>query len=342
MFSLDDRTGNVLTTIGLFAAVAGTVFAARATVLVFVLALLLAYLLEPAVAWVQGLLPSQSYSRTVAIAVVYLIGALLVVGAGYTFEPAIAGQLQRLDAAVPEMRARFADHQLLARHSSEIGGAVERVGQAVAAAAEQAGWLLTVPIIAVFFLKNRAALIDGAVDVFARRRDRASVKGTIEQLDTMLAQYSRAQLATAGLSVAFYSGSMALLGFPYPLALGVLGGALEFLPVGMKPTIRVNHAVIYTARPQDRDISVVAIKQLYASHYFHTALDLSVCVDDMASAGPRGFYLLTLKGSEQEGLTGVQGSMLRKIVVDKTRSSLESALADIKRTVEQAARGSSD
>ena len=231
MFSLDDRTGNVLTTIGLFAAVAGTVFAARATVVVFVLALLLAYLLEPAVAWVQGLLPSQSYSRTVAIAVVYLIGALLVVGAGYTFEPAIAGQLQRLDAAVPEMRARFADHQLLARHSSEIGGAVERVGQAVAAAAEQAGWLLTVPIIAVFFLKNRAALIDGAVDVFARRRDRASVKRTIEQIDTMLAQYSRAQLATAGLSVAFYSGSMALLGFPYALALGVLGGALEFLPV---------------------------------------------------------------------------------------------------------------
>jgi len=231
VFSLDDRTGNVLTTIGLFAAVAGTVFAARATVVVFVLALLLAYLLEPAVAWVQGLLPSQSYSRTVAIAVVYLIGALLVVGAGYTFEPAVAGQLQRLDAAVPEMRARFADHQLLARHSSEIGGAVERVGQAVAAAAEQAGWLLTVPIIAVFFLKNRAALIDGAVDVFARRRDRASVKRTIEQIDTMLAQYSRAQLATAGLSVAFYSGSMALLGFPYALALGVLGGALEFLPV---------------------------------------------------------------------------------------------------------------
>lgn len=231
MLNLDDRTGNVLTTIGLFAAVAGTVFAARATVVVFVLALLLAYLLEPAVAWVQGLLPSQSYSRTVAIAVVYLIGALMVVGAGYAFEPAVAGQLQRLDAAVPEMRARFADHQLLAQHSSEIVGAVERTGRTVAAAAEHAGWLLTVPVIAVFFLKNRSALIEGAVDVLARRRDRASVKRTIEQIDTMLGQYSRAQLATAGLSVAFYSGSMALLGFPYSLALGVFGGALEFLPV---------------------------------------------------------------------------------------------------------------
>ena len=35
----------------------------------------------------------------------------------------------------------------------------------VAAAAENAGWLLMVPIVAVFFLKNRAALIDGTVDV---------------------------------------------------------------------------------------------------------------------------------------------------------------------------------
>ena len=76
---------------------------------------------------------------------------------------------------------------------------------------------------------------------------------------------------------------------------------------------------------------------LYATHYFHTALDLSVCVDDGATVAPHGFYLLTLKGSEQEGLTGVKGSILRKVVVDKTRSSLESALASIKRSVEQSA-----
>ena len=109
----------------------------------------------------------------------------------------------------------------------------------------------------------------------------------------------------------------------------------EKVSFGLKPTIRVNHAVIYRGRTQGRDFGAVAIKQLYASHYFHTALDMSVCVDDGAAATPHGFYLLTLKGSEQEGLTGVKGSMLRKIVVDKTRSSLESALASIKSSVEQ-------
>jgi hypothetical protein len=44
---------------------------------------------------------------------------------------------------------------------------------------------------------------------------------------------------------------------------------------------------------------------------------------------------LTLKGSEQDGLTGAKGSMLRRVVVDKTRSSLETALASIKQTIEQ-------
>jgi len=51
----------------------------------------------------------------------------------------------------------------------------------------------------------------------------------------------------------------------------------------------------------------------------------------------RGFYLITLKGSQQDGLTGAKGSVVRKVVVDKTRSSLESALASIKQTVEHSA-----
>jgi hypothetical protein len=107
----------------------------------------------------------------------------------------------------------------------------------------------------------------------------------------------------------------------------------EKVDFGLKPTIRVNHAVLYNVTTQGRDISVVAIKQLYASHYFHTALDLSVCVADPSAPGE--FYLLTLKASEQDGLTGIKGSILRNVVVDKTRASLERALASIKRTIEQ-------
>jgi len=110
----------------------------------------------------------------------------------------------------------------------------------------------------------------------------------------------------------------------------------EKVNFGMKPTIRVNHGVIYRAGDPAGSISAVAIKQLYASHYFHTALDVSVCVADPPGPGRRGFYLLTLKSSEQDGLTGPKGSILRKVVVDKTKSSMEKALAAIKDTVEHA------
>jgi hypothetical protein len=50
--------------------------------------------------------------------------------------------------------------------------------------------------------------------------------------------------------------------------------------------------------------------------------------------------LLTIKGSQQGGLTGLKGSILRKVVVEKTRKSLERVLASIKRTVERSSPGS--
>jgi predicted PurR-regulated permease PerM len=88
-----------------------------------------------------------------------------------------------------------------------------------------------VPVVAILFLTSRQELIDGAVDLFGRRGDRVGVRLTIEKIDGMLGQYTRAQSATAALSAIFYVTSMMLLGFPYPLALGALGGVLDFVPV---------------------------------------------------------------------------------------------------------------
>jgi hypothetical protein len=63
-----------------------------------------------------------------------------------------------------------------------------------------------------------------------------------------------------------------------------------------------------------------------------TARSASIATRRIGTNGLPGFYLLTLKGSHQEGLTGVRGSLLRRVVVGKTRDSLERALAAIKGT----------
>ncbi len=107
----------------------------------------------------------------------------------------------------------------------------------------------------------------------------------------------------------------------------------EKVQFGLKPTLRIVQAIVYRDSRSTDPAYAVAIKQLYASHYFETALDLTVCVRDQGNPD-RGFYLITLKGSEQAGLTGLKGGIVRKVAVDKTRSSLERALGTIKQKLE--------
>lgn len=108
----------------------------------------------------------------------------------------------------------------------------------------------------------------------------------------------------------------------------------EKVNFGLKPTLRMIQAVIYRGKSPGEPAYAVAVKQLYASHYFETALDLTVCVKDTERPDHAGFYLITMKGSQQAGLTGLKGSIVRKVAVDKTRSSLERALVSIKKKLE--------
>ena len=105
----------------------------------------------------------------------------------------------------------------------------------------------------------------------------------------------------------------------------------EEVNFGLKPTFRIVQRVVYRGANPSDPAYALAEKQLYASHYFETALDLTVCVRD---AQRPGFYIITVKGSKQAGLTGLKGSIVRKVAVDKARSSLGRVLATIKQTLE--------
>jgi hypothetical protein len=107
----------------------------------------------------------------------------------------------------------------------------------------------------------------------------------------------------------------------------------EKVNFGLKPTLRIVQAMVYRESGSTEPAYALAVKQLYASHYFETALDLTVCVRDQENPG-RGFYLITLKGSQQAGLTGLKGGIVRKVAVDKTRSALERSLGAIKQKLE--------
>jgi predicted PurR-regulated permease PerM len=251
MFAIDDRTGNAVTTVALFLIAASVLYLARGAFFVLLLSLLFAYLLEPAVALVQRHLQLGKNNRTWAIVLVYLIGTLVVVTLGYEFGPHVIVEIKNLNAALPQILQDLSSgktatdlgtkhgfsavdqqrvHGWLAGNHDFIARLLQRVAGSAAYVATKAVWLFAIPILAVFILRDGRQLVDGIVESVGPYRDQTGVKRILRRVDTMLARYIRAQLALAALSFAFYSVTMLLLGFPYSIALGVLGGALEFLP----------------------------------------------------------------------------------------------------------------
>ena len=229
MIALDERTRNVLNTIAVYAAIGGIAFVARATLVVFVLALLLAYLLDPVVGWVERRLAGMPHARGFAIATVYLVGTVTIAAGAYFIAANLVEETQRIAAALSAAIGR-AKGMVPAGHADLVAGAAARAAGVGARAVHDLVWLLAVPIIAIFFLGNRADLIDGIADLVAGAGNGAADRRTLHHVDRTLAEYARGQLILAALSGLFYSLAMALLGFPYPLVLGVVGGAMEFIP----------------------------------------------------------------------------------------------------------------
>jgi hypothetical protein len=121
---------------------------------------------------------------------------------------------------------------------------------------------------------------------------------------------------------------------------GRLAGAEDFfywtvVDFGLRHTIRVNHVTIYPLRespPRSAMKYAIAIKQLYASHYFHTTLELRFLVDD--DRRDRGSALISITRSRNDGMTGFKGLFLRRIIRSRSRDAVRNYLDHVKRQLE--------
>ena len=103
----------------------------------------------------------------------------------------------------------------------------------------------------------------------------------------------------------------------------------------MRPTVRVSHVVIYPLdEGQDADVAI-ASKMLYASHYFHVALELKYLIRDPARPDDNAFYLLSVNRSRSDGLTGLFGGIVRSAAQSEARKGLAFALETGKKLLEE-------
>jgi len=252
---IDSRTSRVLFTALLFAVGIGFLYAARRTLILFLFSIFFAYLVNPAAARLEKLF----HSRAWAVTVIY---ALLLVALGvfaFLVGPRIAHQSARLGAQIPGLLDKSDTGQL----SAQIGQIAERIGaihgwsektqheisdfiisrrDSLARIAQQAGiwiaegaqqlWMLfVVPILAIFFLRDGGNFHEVLLAMVQSRSQREFLQDVLQDLNQMLAGFIRGQLTLAALSFVAYSSFLGLMHAPYAMTLGMLGGALEFVPV---------------------------------------------------------------------------------------------------------------
>lgn len=252
MWNLAQRTAVVLATVLVFLTIGTLLYGMRRILVVFLFAIFFAYLLDPWVSRMQNWTKVSRGSRGIAIVEVYaLLGIVLAVllvligpkimEEGRTLGDSLPGLLEKVSSGqiVQQIGAKHGwsyttqirlEH-LLAEHSGTVLAWERQFAEYIASFAQNVIWLLLIPILAIFFLKDGSEFAGDLVAVLERRKQRQFLRAILHDLDEMLDHFIRAQLILAAMSILVYMGVLWLLRVPYPLALGSIAGVLEFVPI---------------------------------------------------------------------------------------------------------------
>jgi predicted PurR-regulated permease PerM len=92
-------------------------------------------------------------------------------------------------------------------------------------------WLILIPILSFFFLKDAEAFRRSALQTLPRGRWRWRGDEFFQDINSTLAAYIRAQLTACLFIGVVCALGFTLLGIPSPLVLGVMAGIFEFIPL---------------------------------------------------------------------------------------------------------------
>ena len=242
------HTASVLFTILVFTALLALTYQARRPLIAFIFAILFAYLLDPLVARFQTYLRG---SRGLAIAATYLLMGVAAAAFAMTVGPRIVGEAEKLVRELPTLMESVGSGQIaeqlgsrrgwsdetqvqverfLSGHRDDITQYAQTVATRVAGLAGNLLWVLLIPILAAFLLKDHSHFADMFLQLIKGSQQRALFRSLLNDLDAMLAAFIRAQLSFAALGLVAYTSFLLLARSPYAFALGAIAGLLEFIP----------------------------------------------------------------------------------------------------------------
>ena len=297
--------------------------------LLVILAVFFAYLLAPLVGFFRRTVRIRGQARALplpaAIGAVYLLlfGALAL--AVLLLLPIVTAQFAALTRELPayllRAQARLHAWQIYERGHlprgarDAINGAIEKA-YASGAAEFQSGifpwlgrmlgylpWLVLVPILALFLLKDADSFRQSVLRLFPRGRLRWRGREFFEDVNSALAAYVRAQLIACVLVGAACTIGFAVIGIPYAVVLGIVAGLLEFIPLAGPLAVggvAVVFALFHSPGQALAVILFLAVLRLIEDYVVYPRI-----IGRGIHLHPLAVILAILCGAELGGLTGV-------------------------------------
>ena len=291
-----------------------------------VLSIFFAYLIEPLVQMIRRPFEVASRDkympRPLAIATAYLIVFSTIGVTVAVLTPMVSEQVRQFTTSLPayttSIQRQFRDLSNRFERYRIPEPVQEQINEKAAGVAGTIGsgvtdffigflgylpWLILVPVLAFFFLKDANLFRLSLLRIFPSGDWRARMESIIHDVNTTLAAYTRAQLISCVLigtlcTVAFY-----LLGVNYALLLGVLAGILEFIPLLGPITIAIIAISVAALESPWEALYVfifLAVLRLLQDYVFYPRI-----VREGIHLHPLAIILSVLAGEQVAGIPGV-------------------------------------
>jgi predicted PurR-regulated permease PerM len=250
LLGFDRRAARYTWTVVCVLLLVGLLYLIRETLFIFIVALLFAYLLWPLVNLLDRWLPGRS--KVLALTIVYLalVGFLIVVGIAVGSR--VVQQANALTARLPDLLAKYHPatrsanpptspldknaiilkvQEQLAHHSRELLSLLSNAALGVIKRAGNLIFIVLVPILSFFFLKDGREIRDSVLNFLAEGSRRDTVERIAQDLHVLLAQYMRALVLLGLVASVTYGVFFSLMGVSYGILLAAVDFPLEFIPM---------------------------------------------------------------------------------------------------------------
>lgn len=225
------------------------VYLVRKTLFVFILALLFAYLLSPLVNLLNRALPGRTRAPALGLAYVIFVGLMVALGVQIGSRvvneakdlarnlPAETAKWEKPSPALPPTINRFRAEliaridQQITEGSSQMLSNVAEAGLKFLTVASDVVYVVIIPILAFFFLKDGKLIREHILDLVNDGPRRTLLDDLMADIHLLLAHYMRALVLLSLAAFTAYSIAFSILGVPYAVLLGAIAGILEFIPM---------------------------------------------------------------------------------------------------------------